>query len=266
MKLRILVGVTCLFWLYGCHGFGTRYPVSLPNETTIDNPTLTAHILTVLQERNRQIKSYKGIGRVNFSGPQAKYRARFVFAGKDQKLRFEILSIAGQPATSLAYDGDWLFLIQHAENRFYQKKSLSGDLRQLITIPLTIRELIALLAGRAPLIEHGDAVLKQERISQGYILVLYAPWPQRDQELVYLDSDRITVRKYERFDGSGKLIYAAEIKKYDRYGDYWIPQQIEYVDANHHRLLMNIEKYWPNAATDASLFVLKKPDTARQMK
>lgn len=267
MKMRSIICFLCLLLLlYGCSSLRTSYPAfEQPAQKTIEDPSLPEHILTVLKQRNQEIKSFKGIGRIKISDLQSRRSARFAFAGQDRKLRLEILDIAGQPLISLAYDGEWLYLAQHAENRFYQKKSLAGNLQQFITIPLTIRELIALLSGRVPLIEYASAALERDPGGQGYRLILSGSWLQRGREHIALAPDMKTVQRYERFDGRGKLIYAADIKSEKQADGHWIPQRLSFADTNQHQLLMDIETYRPNADVDASIFVLKKPDTATRM-
>jgi outer membrane biogenesis lipoprotein LolB len=267
MKMRIIICFLCLLLLlYGCSSLRTSYPVSgQPAQKTIEDPYLTEHILTVLKQRNQEIRSFKGIGRIEISDLQARRSARFAFAGQERKLRVEILDIAGQPLVSLAYDGNWLYLVQHAENRFYQKKSLAGDLRQFITIPLTIRELVALLSGRVPLIEYASATLERDPGGQGYRLTLNGRWLQRDREHISLAPDMKTVRRYERLDGRGRLVYAADVKSEKQAEGHWIPQRLSLADTDQHQLLMDIETWRPNANVDASMFVLEKPDTAIRM-
>jgi hypothetical protein len=262
MKKRILFvfACICILSLSGCSSFNRKIPDddSMP-ALRIAEPSLIAQLMTSLQHSNENLRSYKGIGRVKFSRYDAIQSARVVFAGDNtSKLRFELLGIYGQPMTSIAYDGSWLYLAQHSENLFHKQRNSKGDLSLLITIPVKLDELNALLAGHVPMIKSDSVRLYKTPENKGFRLVLKTGWLKHRQEHIYLLPDMKTVWKYEMFERPNVLLYEAEIMSYQTYEGYRIPQTIEFMDKDGNSLLLKVERYWPNAEIDPSMFVLKK--------
>ena len=262
MKKRILFvfATICILSLCGCSSFYRKIPDDdSASALRITEPALVAQLVTSLQRANETLRSYKGLGRVKFSRSYAIQSARVVFAGDDTcKLRFELLGIYGQPITSIAYDGSWFYLAQHSENLFHKQRHSKGDLSQLITIPVKLGELNALLAGHVPMIKPSSVQLYKTPENEGFRLVLKTGWLKHKQEHIYILPDMKTVWKYEMFEKPNVLLYEAEIKHYRTYEGYWIPQHIEFIDKDKNSLSLEVERYWPNAEIDSSLFVLKK--------
>ena len=161
--------------------------------------------------------------------------------------------------TSIAYDGAWFYLARYAEGRFYKKKSAGGDLHQLTTLPIRTQDVIALLSGKVPMIDPASAELRHSPPGDGFLLLLRSGWLRRRYENIYLAADMKTVWKYEVYHGKNHLIYEAEMTHFKTFEGYRIPQQIEFRDQEGNRLLLEIERYWPNVDVEPSLFILKKP-------
>jgi hypothetical protein len=261
MKKQVITFFSCMLLLYGCGGLDRKIAADKSaSPLIIDDPSLVSRLVASLQQTNQNIRSYKGVGRVQFSRASTLQSARIVFAGDDtRKLRFEILGISGQPLTSIAYDGTWLYVAQHSENLYYQKRSATGDLSQMITLPVRLEELNALLSGRVPLLEYGSVQLQKDPDQEGYLLILKTGWPQQRKEHIYLHSDMKTVWKYQLFKGTNALIYEAAINYFKTDEGYIIPQHIEFKDKNTNFLRLEIDRYWPNAEIDSAVFVLTKP-------
>jgi hypothetical protein len=261
MKHRAIFFLIFILLLCGCSRFNRKITEPYQIASRIEDPQLTSHVVASLKHINANLKSFKGIGRVKFGeGPHALQSARAVFAGyHTEKLRFEILGLSGQPVTSIAYDGTWLYVAQHSENRFYRKRFPNADLDQLLNIPIKINTINLLLSGQVPVIDHVSAQLERGASDNAYILLLKSGWWRQQQEKIYLAADMETVWKYEMFEGTDKPAYGLEIKKFKNYQGYQIPQKIEFLGKDGAQLLLEVERYWANADVETSLFVLKPP-------
>jgi hypothetical protein len=263
MKHRALFFLVFFLLLCSCSRFDRKTGEVLEPAARMKDPQLTSHVLGSLKNSNTSLKSFKGIGRVNFqAGPQALQRARTVFAGyQGEKLRFEVLGLSGQPITSIAYDGTWFYATQHAENRFYKKRIPNADLNQLLNIPIRIHTINLLLSGQVPLIEHASARLERETSENAYVLLLKSGWWWwRRQQKIYLTEDLKTAWKYEMFKGANEPVYCLEIKAFQNFQGYRVPQKIEFTGTNGRQLVLEVIRYWANAEVETSMFTLKPPE------
>ncbi len=87
-------------------------------------------LLTLLENQNRTLKTFKGTGRVTFRGDKKKkLTSRVVWIGAvPGKFRIAVRSFSGQPMISFAGDGQWFYFFSHVDSKFY-KRSLKhkGD-------------------------------------------------------------------------------------------------------------------------------------------
>ena len=128
----------------------------------VETLTEAGKILLKLETTNNKLKTFKGLGRIKLWNKGKLQTARVAWIGSRQgKLRFEIFSIPGQPSISLSSDGKYFYVISHAKHRFYKKQSTDASLKKIILIPVKSIDIIALLAGRAPVHEHNDATIER---------------------------------------------------------------------------------------------------------
>lgn len=255
--LLLLIGV--LLWS-GCSRVNREIVESHPS-LGVEDPQAVSSLLATLEQTNHGLTSFKGIARMKFghaAGPLQSARA--VFAGaSNRKLRFDILSLSGQPATSVAYDGTWFYMAQHSENRFVRRRSPSADLERLLNIPIEINAVNLLLSGHVPIVDHTSAHLEKDLSHGGYTLVLKDGWRHRIRQRIYLKADMQTVWKFEMFDSADAPAYGVEIHNYRKFQGYRIPQQVEVTGGDGSTLVLEVARYWPNAAVEPSLFVLRSP-------
>ena len=244
------------FFLSACSHLKARVPGTDPKEART--------LLLNLQNKNYYLKTFKGIGKFklwNKGKPQA---ARLAWMGSvPEKLRTEILAVSGQPAISIANDGSWLYFLSHTPHRFYKKRSAKADLEKLISIPITSRDVIALLAGRVPVHEYNTASIMQDEAGDGYVLVLKKRW-RGIIEKIYLDEKKTDVRKVEMFDSSGSLVYMVVFERMQNINKYQVPLKL--VISNEDIVFqLDIEKYWADIVVSPSMFVLN-PSTPQHDK
>jgi hypothetical protein len=261
MKQSILICGVAIFLFFGCANLKDSAPIKpvqpVPKQGTEIDPV---SVMAVLKQINSELTSFKGIGRIKLWRPEGLQSTRIVWAGDEtQKMRIEILGIGGRPFSSVVYDGSRLSVSLHSEGRFYQKQTRQADLSRLISLPLTVRDAHAILAGRVPLLE--DATLTMEKKPSGnqHILVLSKGWFRKKTGKIYLREDMKTVWKYELFQGEDTLLYRVEFLSRKQYGDYQIPNVLVFSNDLQTRLRIDVDNIWPDVNLSPSVFILKPP-------
>ena len=169
------------------------------------------------------------------------------------KIRMEILSAAGRPDLSIAGDGKKLYFLFHHNKKFY-KKSFNTGLNKIISIPIKITDIIALLAGRIPLLEYNNASLKKDPLSDEPVIIL-KKGKGEIIEKIFLDAAKKNVRHIELFDSKGSIMYAAAFKGIRKIKNYNIPTGVKLSDDDA-VVHINIDKYWVDIPIEQSIFAL----------
>ncbi len=214
-------------------------------------------MLAKLQAKNQGLKSFKGIGTIRLKDKDITQSSRVAWLGtEDGFLRIGLLTIAGQPAASIAYNGENLYFFSHLEGQFYKQKTPDPDLEKLLSVPLKASEIIALLMGRVPVVKHRAAVIERNDSGQGWVLALKNSWGKA-VEKIYLDDNRNDIKKVEIFDGS--LMYRAvpaDMKSADK---YLIPFRLT-VSGKKAEFSLSVDRYWINTSLSPDMFVLIQPE------
>ncbi len=261
MKQLLTTCCVAILLLFGCAGL--KYPGAIkpmqptPQPATEIDP---ASVVANLEQTNSGLTSFKGIGRIKIWKSDGLQSTRVVWAGyRTEKLRLEILGVGGRPFSSVVYDGSRLYLSLHSERRFYQKKTRQADLNRLISMPVTVHDTLAILAGRVPLLKDAALTIEKESSGNQYILRLKKGWFRKRTGKIYLREDMKTVWKYELFQGEDTLLYRVEFLSYKRYGDYQLPDALLFSNDLQTRIRIDVDNIWPDAELSSSVFVLKPP-------
>ncbi len=245
-----------LFW--GCAGLkdpNSQHP--LPDHVPDFDPE---SIVNNLGRVNQDLVSFKGIGKFKIWRANSLQSTRIAWAGyRSQKLRLEILGIAGRPLSSVAFDGSKFYLSQHAENRFYQKQTRHADLKRLISIPITVPDILAILSGRVPLWKKASASLARPPNQNLYVLTLKKSWFRKQTAKIYLNNDLRTVHQYELYGAGNVLRYRVKYMQHKQYGRYSLPALLQISDDQQTRIEISAERIWPDAEISSETFVLKPP-------
>ncbi len=217
------------------------------------SPPRAQQILAELEERNLDLKTYKGIGNVRLKEGEITQSARLAWMGiYPGHLRLELLG-SGHPMAKLAFDGERLYLLSHADGRFYSRRGDNPDLAQFIPLDLPARDLIALLAGRIPIPEYHFAELRQQK--GGWVLELKR-WA-KTRAVLHLDS-ALDLQRLERYNVSEKLMYRAEITGTRKADGHEIYRAIRLTGPESRtRIDLDLDRYWANVPVSTEKFTLK---------
>jgi hypothetical protein len=220
-------------------------------------------LLVDISQTNQNLISFKGIGKIRIWGPQQPpINERVAWIGSvPVSLRIVVLA-SGQPVVKFATDGRYLYFIDLQNPGSSFKKIRSGDasLDKLISMPVKSSDIISLLAGRPPLLDHSRAVLMEDAVNGGAVLILEKWW--QVVEKIYLNADKSAVEKVELF-GGGKLRFRVEFKRMQQIKGYRVPRRLKITGSDGTGLQLDIDRYIADVSVKPSMFVLTPPEDSQ---
>ena len=136
-------------------------------------------------------------------------------------------------------------------------RTVAPNLKHLASLPIKIREVIHLLAGRPPLESYSKVHLIEDSGGDGFILILENWW--RIVEKIYLNRDRSRIQKVEVFKDNRRLRYRAVFNSMQVVQEYLVPGQLTITDEKGAGLVLDIDRYVADIPTKPSVFVLSPP-------
>jgi len=217
-------------------------------------------LLADISQINQSLNSFKGIGKIRIWGPQhPPINERVAWLGSvPVSLRIVVLA-SGQPVVKFATDGRYLYFVdlQDPARSFKKIRSKDASLEKLISMPVKSSDIISLLAGRPPILDHSRAVLVEDAANNGIVLVLEKWW--QVVEKIYLKADKSAVEKVEIF-GGGKLRFRVEFKRMQQINGYRVPRRLKITGNDGNGLQLDIDRYIADVSLKPSMFVLTQPE------
>jgi len=279
--IPLFIGV---FFFSACSTIAPVVPGG-PGDLTTLSESETGEIVSYLKKQNLHLKTFKGMGRITFWENEKKDpTTRVVWAGSvPDRFRIAFRSVAGQPVVSVASDGQWIYLVNHTQGKFYKQHSKDSTMKRFLSISVTSDDIVNLLAGRVSVDNYDSAVVLKDgpfgpvsgspltcrtavsnqedpgTHEHGYILVLKKGWGNTCQK-IYLDASRKQVRKVEFFYLTGDLKYRAEFKTMQDIEGYRVPSRLVLTTDDGSGFQLDVDRYWAGVSVSPSLFVLTPPE------
>ncbi len=213
------------------------------------------NILSGIQNKNNNLKTFKGIGKIRIWNKNLSHTVRVAWLGEEpEKLRIEIMSIAGQPAASIAGNGQSLYFVSHIQQQFYKKEEKDPSLREILYLPVNFRDIISILRGCIPIREFHSFSLEKNKSGDGYVLILKRRWGNIPEK-IFTDESRTRICKIEIFDVEG-LSYRVEFDNFQDVKGFQIPFDMKFSNDAGEGFQFYIERYWSNIGIAPSKFVL----------
>ncbi len=247
-----------MFFISSCSSITGTIPkptVQLKHQSIQSKKTDAAEaIIYGLKNRNSTLKTFKGTGTIKLYNKGIRQTTRLAWAGSlPDKIRIEILSLAGRPDLSLAGNGRKLYFLFH-QNRKIHKKAFNADLDKLISISVKATDIITLLSGRIPVLKYKTALLKKTPASNTSVIILKNA-EEEILEKIFLAANEKDVRRIEVFNHGGSLRYAADFNGIRKINAYSVPTGFELADKDA-VVHIAIDKYWTDIIIDQSVFTL----------
>lgn len=236
-----------LLMMSGCAFFSP--PVPLPPD-----PVAEA-IIRDLQETNAHLFQFKGIGQIRIFLPEEPVQVfRVAIAGQmTDHLRIDLLSPVGGSAATFSSNGRHVFLIRQTPPvEYHKKKARSGLLRRLTGIDIEVSDLLELIVGRIPVAPECTAHMAADGISSGEAVELVDKKGRVRQRIVVAADGKPVEAVW--FDTGQKPVYTVHRLGEKNVSGFVFPQRIELFTPDEHRLVVSLDRYFPDAPMDVDLF------------
>jgi len=125
---------------------------------------------------------------------------------------------------SLASDGEILSIYNLRTRRFYQGPTRSKSLSKQLSLPLKTQELLSLLRGAIPLIQHEKATLGWDTERGRYLLELQG---RGERQLIRIEPQKRQVLKIQAWE-AGRSRYSVSLAQYIDRGGLSFPQRLRF--------------------------------------
>ncbi|MFO7884520.1 MAG: hypothetical protein R6U68_06840 [Desulfobacteraceae bacterium] len=248
--LRISPGrflILFCFMLSGCSGLQP----SLSPEMQAKAVDLTRKI----ENNNNQIKTCRGKGWLTLLSINKVEKFQFAFVcDLPGKIRLTLLS-SGMPVETIAANGEKVTFVSHTgEHKPYTVNSKNPSLEKMGLLPVRVRQIIALLAGRMPLLDFDTASVFEDKANGTTTLVLKKKWKSRIQK-IFMNA-RQEIVKFDMFESWRTMLYSVSFSDFENFNSHVIPTASMITDASGRQLNIRITEYHPNIKIKPSVFTL----------
>ncbi len=243
MRSQTLAVVLALFfplYVYGC----APRPKGILTQTGVE----VDRLLAALQQREADLKTFRGVGRFKTIRGTAVRVFRVVWIGsKPHNLRVETLGPWGQPTMTFVLNGSNFFLYSRRDNHYFKGDATVSNLSRFASIPLKGEELFKLLSGQPPIFPFHYGKIRAASADGKWILDLYEKWG-RLVERVWLDDAATAVEKVEVFDKWGNLHYRIAFSDFHQTESFLLPYRIAISDPERLVCSLMVEQFWTNVS------------------
>jgi hypothetical protein len=261
-SVRIFLILCSVLYISSCAGLSDKITINIfgPVQTPDSFEPEAGRLLSALKDKNRDIKTFKGTGRIKLSDKSGDLISADVawVAEDENKFSLVLRDILGRPIASLAADGEWIYFVSYADNTFYKKHSDNAGLESFISVPVRIKDVILLLSGRVPVYEFDSAAVTGDE-KRRRVLVLKKKW-SGVVEKIYFGGDCRDAAEVEIYDTWGDLLYRASFEGEKYVKEYNIPSRLVVSDGAGNSLMLDIERCWADVPVSGSVFVLNPPE------
>lgn len=258
MRIKRLRTIVILFFLFlSVSGCARLVVPDMPREDVIGAETRIERFARI----NKEIPPFNGIGDVRIVSGEGAWSFRGAWLGvPENRFRIETVGMAGQPGARLICDGAQCHFI-YSENGCYRKISTpEKNLRHLAGIDMEVADLVVLLGGGVPVVDHDTAWMEGNGDPAGPVMVLKKRF-YGEVGKIYFSPDTDRVEIIEAY-GFRQLKYRAEIISTRVVDGYVVPDilRIENDDA---AMVLNVSRAGFGVSYPADAFVPAMPENDR---
>lgn len=217
-----------------------------------------------LRAVNADLSTLRGVGSILFRHPgQAAVSERVAFTLQPpNRVRIAIRAVTGLPLVTLAADGEWIYLIDHRENRYHKKRFQSDALESVVGLSIGPGDLIDLLCGRLPAIDFDQAEGGFGVMGSENRIILKKRWSRTVYRVDHAGSPAFMLTGVERLGRDGGLKWRAKLSEHRRLDAYHIPAHVRLEGGNGTVLSLSMDRETADLPVDPALFRLKPPGHA----
>ncbi len=214
-----------------------------------------AGLFRKLQETNSTLSTFGGAGKVKLRKGSDTFHYPISWVGEaPDRMRLVLLDPVRRPLETLVSDGKRLFALSHAgKHPFYSASLTSTSLKNLISIPAGVGDLLSLLRGRPPLRTHDHVSLTPSPEGNGSVLTL-TKRNGRIVEKIFVDRDK-EVYKVAVYNIRGSLSWHAEFLEMQDKRGFRVPRRLS-LRAGGAEVAVTLDRYRDNLEVPSRAFVL----------
>jgi outer membrane biogenesis lipoprotein LolB len=252
MRKKCCLWLAVVLWISGC-STSARLPRQFVNIP--DSPEVT-EVLIHLRQENTELLTFKGTGKLKLWKNEKNHVVRAAWTGaRPDKIRIVIQGITGVPVAGMAADGTWYYLLSYSQNSFYKAEVHNPDLEKLVSIPVTVEDVISLVSGAVPIRSYLSSELVRVSAESGYILSLIGENGIAVEKL-HLDETRTHVQRIEMFTPKGLLAYRVDFNDEIESDGFRVPDRLVFSNDDGAGFQLDMDKFWPNAPVSSDMFVI----------
>ena len=214
--------------------------------------------LARLAEINTQIRPFKGIGELRVYSREGSFSFRGAWLGvPERRFRVETVGVAGQPGVRLICDGDACHFLYEENACFRKISSRRQNLSQLAGIDMDVADLVLLLGGGIPVVDHDAAWIENENDPGGPVIKLHRRF-YGEVETIRFTGDMSRVREVAVY-GFRNLKYRAEIVSTRLVNGRRIPDRL-LVENEDAAMQLVVERVWYDTEYGPDAFIPRVPE------
>jgi len=224
-------------------------------------PPEVSRFLSILEQRNNAVKSFKGIGKISVWDSDMSRTSRAAWLGAaDGRLRIEFLGLPGQPVAKFIFDGNHYSFLSNLDSQIYRKASSDPNLKQVTGVSIKTSEMIEYLAGGIPVYEHDSVLLKQADSDSDsddrYVLIFRKYWLGVVEKIFFNGS---VPEKVEIFRWGSKA-YQVEFKTIKIVNKLQVPFHLVITNGDNQGFSFIVDRYWSDINVLPSTFEISPAD------
>lgn len=219
---------------------------------------LRHEIVSSLEERNRSVRTLRGLASVRLGGKVfGRRREAAIVLKRPGSLRLEGLGEFGSGGVEWVVSGGEILVIWGDENRYLKGLASRDEMERMLAVSLDPEETVLLLAGAVPVEEEGKYLLKKR--PKGTFLLR----GEEGKVIVEKKGPRYLPVQFTAFDIDGSRDYTVDLSDYAETEGIWFPRRFKarFFDPRS-QVEIHFHEVDLNRPIDEKLFRLKIPDDA----
>lgn len=250
----ILLYIVAIFFLMIVSGCSLTNPSYIHSAET--NEALT--VLQQIEKINKDIKTCKGSGWITISKQEESKKFRMAWAASfPGMIRLTLLS-AGHPVETVIADGKSVIFVSHTGKHKTKKiNSSNPSLKDIVSIPVTIHDILSIFAGQVPINKFDTANIAQLTYSgklTDTMLILKKRWNGQTQHIVLTPENKVV--SFSLINENRELIHSVFNNQFRTFDNFSIPVKVSVMDNENRKIDFEITSYQPNIPIKPDMFIL----------
>ncbi|SMC92200.1 hypothetical protein SAMN02746065_11548 [Desulfocicer vacuolatum DSM 3385] len=202
------------------------------------------HMATKVQDTNRDIVTSRGTGNLILTRNEKTEHYRMAWVAQwPLCLRMTLLS-SGIPVETIAANGKSVTLVSHTgQHAPHTINRANPSLVKIISLPVRLGEIIALLTGKIPL--RGSENVIWQRDGDTASTLIFKNWMGAPTEKIFLNKNRQVVDYWQLASGGPPAI-KLHFDEFKSFNGYTIAGKTIFTDNRNRKLVLEITAFAPN--------------------